>query len=601
MKRSLSIALAVVLGCAGGATPFAPGPSWLPADAHAGVEHPQLRHLLDDHWAWTLERYPVFATRIGLHRFDTRLADASHAGVLESRQRQKQFVERARRIARTKGRSATDATTLEIFVSSIESHLATSICQFDLWSVDPHLDNVLNEFNNLSVLHRVRSEQDGANLVRRYREMPRVLAQRTANLRLGLERGYVANAEAIRQMAEAIERDLAKPESPLLAPLHQRRPDWPPGARAAFARDLREAVESRVKPALEHYARFLRDEIAPQARGADDEGITGIPNGEACYAARVREQTTLPEATADELHQRGLNQITRINAQMVAIGESTFGSADAEQLMWRLRLDPDLRFASGAEMMERTEAALAQAELALPNYFGALPRAHCEVEPVPAYRAPASPAGYYSMSGPPEARIGRFYLNTYRPEMRPRFGIEALAYHEAIPGHHLQIALSQELGAMPAFRKYTVSTAFSEGWGLYAEHLAVEMGLYDTPLDRIGQLNADAWRAARLAVDTGLHARGWTRQQAIEFMLGHTALPRHDIETEVGRYITNPGQALAYKSGQLEILRLRERAIDHLGEHFDIRGFHDAVLLGGAVPLPTLRRQVERWIQAQAS
>lgn len=600
MKRSLCVALAIALGCAAGPTPFAPDRTWLPADTHAGVEQRDLQRLLDDHWAWTLERYPVFATRIGLQRFDDRLADASHAGVLASRDRLQRFVDRARRIARSKGLSPADSTTVEIFVSTIESRLATSICEFDLWSIDPHLDNVLNEFNNLTVLHTLRSEQDGANLVHRYREIPRVLAQRTANLRLGLERGYVANAEAVRLMAAMIERDIAKPESPLLEPADRSQPGWPPRARAAFARDLREAVESLVKPALARYARFLRDEIAPQARGVDNEGIAGIPNGEACYATRVREQTTLPDATAASLHRRGLTEIARLNAEMVAIGESALGNAGVEQLMWRLRLDPELRFASGAEMVARAEAALAQAEAALPAYFGTLPKARCEVEPVPAYRAPASPAGYYSMSGPKDARIGRFYLNTYRPEMRPRFGIEALAYHEAIPGHHLQIALSQELGAMPAFRKYAVSTAFTEGWGLYAERLAVGMGLYDSSLDRIGQLNADAWRAARLVVDTGLHALGWTREQAVRFMLSHTALPDHDIETEVGRYITNPGQALAYKAGQLEILRLREQAMERLGERFDIRGFHDAVLLGGAVPLPTLRRQVERWIQEQA-
>jgi uncharacterized protein (DUF885 family) len=601
MKKALCAGLVIAMGCAA-APPPPPERPWLPDDSHTGVDHPELQRLLDDHWAWMLENRPVFATRIGVRHFDDRLADHSYESVLAARERMAEFAERARRLQDSGGLSRRESTTAEIFASSIENGLATGVCEFALWSIDPHIGNPLNDFNDLPVLHTVSSEQDGANLVSRYREMPRVLEQQTANLRIGLERGYVANAEAVRLLAELIEAELATDDSPLLRPADAERADWLPEAQQAFAAELREVVHSEIQPAFASYAQFLRDEVLPRARGAENEGIAGIPNGDACYEARVRQLTTLPRATPAELHRKGLNEISWINAAMLEIAEKELGESEVRSLMWRLRLDPNLQFEPdhSEAIVLAAEAALAKARAAIPQFFGTLPKASCEVVPVPDFRAPASPAGYYTMTGPKDARIGRFYLNTYLPETRPRYGIEALTYHESIPGHHLQIAMSQELVSVPAFRKYLGSVAFSEGWALYAERLAVDMGLYVGPLDRIGQLGTEAWRAARLVVDTGLHAFDWTRQEAVDFMLGHTALAQHEIEVEVGRYIANPGQALAYKAGQLEILRLRKDARERLGDRFDIRGFHDAILLGGAVPLPTLQQQVDRWVEAQS-
>jgi uncharacterized protein (DUF885 family) len=598
------IAIVIALGCASPAPP-PPADDWLPDDTHTGVEAPELQRLLDEHWAWTLEEHPVFATRIGVRRFDDRLGDGSHDAVLAARERKRGFAERARAILERPRLSAADATTAEIFASGLENELAASICELHLWSVDPHIGNVLTRFNDLPTLHSVATPEDGAHLIARYRAIPAAIDQRIANLRLGLERGYVANATAVGLLADLIEAELAEPGSPLLAPAEAERPDWPTDAAAAFTSDLRAAVEDAVEPALAGYAQFLRTELLPRARGPEAEGVDAIPNGDACYAALVRLQTTLPMEGARELHQRGLDEVSWLDAEMLAIGEETLGETEIPALMWRLRLDPNLQFAPDgehageAEILATSRSALERAREALPAWFGALPEAPVEVVPVPAYRAPATPAGYYSMSGPRDARIGRFYVNTWRPETRPRFGLETLTFHESIPGHHLQIALAQELGDLPAFRKYFVSVAFSEGWALYAERLADEMGLLSGPLDRLGRLNAEAWRAARLVVDTGLHALGWTRQDAVEFMLGHTALPQHEIETEVGRYLTNPGQALGYKAGQLEILRLRKEARSKLGDRFDIRGFHDAVLLGGGVPLPVLQQRVEQWVAAQ--
>ena len=294
-----------------------------------------------------------------------------------------------------------------MFASRIEDDLATSICEFHLWSVDPHLSNLLNNFNALPVFQTIESRDDAEKLVRRYREIPRVIEQHIENLRIGREHGYVANAEAVRLMIEAIRRDRTEPGSPLLTPADAERPGWAPGARNSFGAELREVVETAIEPAFEAYARFLREEILPHARGPANEGIAGIPNGEACYAARVRAMTTLPNATADSLHTEGLNEISWINAQMTVIGEAELGEAESAPLMWRLRMDRNLQFQNGDEIVAASKAALAKATAAVPDSFGTLPKTQCEVVPVPAYRAASTPAGYYTLTGPHDARIGR--------------------------------------------------------------------------------------------------------------------------------------------------------------------------------------------------
>jgi uncharacterized protein (DUF885 family) len=349
---------------------------------------------------------------------------------------------------------------------------------------------------------------------------------------------------------------------------------------------------------MARYRAFLAEHVLLAARDEAAAGLTGLPDGAACYAARIAHHTGLPLG-ADELHQLGIDEIARINDEMRVLGERMFGTRDLAAIVARLREDPSLYFDSADEMLAEARQGLEAARQAMADWFGILPEADCVVVPIPDYEAPFTTIAYYRQPHADGSKPGEYFLNTYKPETRPRFEMRVLTYHEAIPGHHLQIAISQERNELPAFRRHGGSTAFSEGWALYTERLSDEMELYGGDLDRMGMLSYDAWRAARLVVDTGIHAKGWTREQAERYMLEHTALAEANIRNEVDRYIVWPGQALAYKVGQLEILRLRAKARAALGDRFDIKAFHDAVLENGAVTLPVLADQIRRYIAAQ--
>ena len=356
----------------------------------------------------------------------------------------------------------------------------------------------------------------------------------------------------------------------------------------------REAVVTQIEPALRRYVSLLREELLPVAREGAKIGVTTLPDGAACYAAMIRHHTS-ERPSAEALHELGLTHIARIDEEFRVLGKRAFGTAKLEQILARLRTDPRLYFETKAQVEEFARDTLRAAEAAAPKWFGRLPQTPCEVRPIPDYEAPYTTIAYYRQ--PSELEPGIYFINTFEPKTRPRYEARVLAIHEAVPGHHTQIALAQELSDAPAFRRHGGTTVFVEGWALYTERLADEMGLYQDDLDRLGMLSFDAWRASRLVVDTGIHAKGWTRQQAIAFMLAHTALAENNIVNEVDRYVGWPGQALAYKYGQIEFWRLREQAEAGLRERFDIAKFHDLVLGAGPVTLPILRGRIEAWIR----
>ena len=320
-----------------------------------------------------------------------------------------------------------------------------------------------------------------------------------------------------------------------------------------------------------------------------------MPGGAACYAALIRAHTSLaldPRA----VHQLGLTELARIRAEIEQLGPAAVGSSSFAEIQRRLRgNDPALFYRTREEIEAGARATLARATAAMPRFLGRLPRTPCVVKPVEPHEEKDSPIAFYRQPAVDGSRPGTYYVNTYQPTTRPRFEAEALAFHESIPGHHVQIALAQEMRGLPEFRKNLGVTAFVEGWGLYAERLADELGLYSSPLTRLGRLSLESWRAGRLVVDTGIHALGWSRTQAVRFLLENTLIAPNNIETEVDRYIGWPAQALAYKIGQLEILRLREEARAKLGPRFDLRRFHDVVLGSGAVSLPALGDLVHEW------
>jgi uncharacterized protein (DUF885 family) len=324
-----------------------------------------------------------------------------------------------------------------------------------------------------------------------------------------------------------------------------------------------------------------------------------VPGGAACYARLIKVHTSL-DLPAAEIHDVGLRELARVQSEMRALGKEALGTDSLPEIRRRLLGDPKLMFKTRAEIEAAARAALARAKAAEPRFLGRLPRTPCVVKPIETFEERDSPIAYYRPAAIDGSRPGTYYVNTWKPETRPRHELEALAFHESIPGHHVQIALAQELTGLPEFRKHLGVTAFVEGWGLYAEGLADELGLYSGPLQRLGRLSFSAWRAIRLVVDTGVHALGWSRGRAIAFMEENAALAHDNVVNEVDRYIAWPGQALAYKLGELEIRRLRADAQARLGARFDLRAFHDALLGAGAVSLPVLRDQLDAWISARS-
>jgi uncharacterized protein (DUF885 family) len=338
--------------------------------------------------------------------------------------------------------------------------------------------------------------------------------------------------------------------------------------------------------------------VLPAARPPEKAGLAALPAGADCYKKMIRVHTSL-DMTPDEIHKLGLERVAIFRRDLAALGQKVLGTSDVAEIQRRLRGDPAMFFKTSEEVEAKARETLARAQAAVPGWFGTIqPKAPCEVKVMGMHEAPYSTVAYYRRPSAGGKRPGYYMVNAYLPETRPRYEAEALAFHESIPGHHLQIAVAQEMKGLPDFRKHQGVTAYVEGWALYTERLADEMGLYSSDTDRLGMLSYDAWRACRLVVDTGIHVKGWTRQQAIDYMTENSLLAKNNIVNEVDRYISTPGQALAYKIGQLEILRLRDEAKRRLGQRFDIKNFHDAVLGNGAVALPVLREQVEAYISA---
>ncbi len=562
--------------------------------AATGVADPELAALLTDHWEASLKTFPVHATQLGEHRFDAEIFDRSQPALEKLKAFTQKALERARAIPEDR-LSPADRVTRALFIEDLESSVASDQCEFEKWSLSPR-DNPVTEWNELPELHPIKSVEDGRNFVSRLDKSATAIDDTIANLRLGAKQGWYPNAESTRRVLEMTETLLAKdsPEWSLASPAKKSYEGWSDDDTESFRAGVLRIAKEKLRPAFERYRDLLKNEILPHARSESETGVGALPFGAACYTAMIRQYTTLP-LDAKTVHQTGLDEIERINGEMRQLGKKLFGTDDLAQIVKKLRTDQSLYFTSAEEIEAKANKALASAKAKLPEYFGILPKADCVVRIIPEYEAPFTTIAYYREPVPDGSKPGEYFINIYQPTTRPRFEAEALAFHESIPGHHVQIAIAQELPDVPAFRKHLELTVFVEGWALYTEQLADEMGLYSSDLDRMGMLSFEAWRAARLVVDTGIHAMGWSRDRAKTFMAEHTALALNNIDNEVDRYIVWPGQALGYKTGQMEISRLRREAEKKLGDRFDLRHFHDVVLGGGAVTLPLLRARVEEY------
>lgn len=578
--------------------PLSPSP--LAADAVAGVQDPTLRRVIAAHWEWLMRWSPTYATTLGDHRFDDQLAPRDAASI------RRMAGERDALLAHLGDVEVAqlgpgDRVTYQLLRARLEADHAMDVCRNHEWLVDAGAGSLIGELSYLVESHTVKQPADAEHLIARMQQGVAAVDATIANLKLGLADGRVSSAGKLARAIAQLDGELAKDVdswpmvNPAWASAPAGRDPWPDGARDKLHARLHEVVGAQIVPAMVRLRDFLRDEVRPHAR-AEREGLSGLPDGDACYRAAILWHVGLAK-TPEELHALGEAEIANTDAAIAALGATLFGTPDLAATIAHLRAgDPALYFHSRQDLLAAAQAMLDRAKAAVPRFFSVLPKIDCVMREIPDYEAPYATIAYYRQPHYDGSKPGEYFVNTSKPETRPRFELEALTWHESIPGHHLQIALAMELGELPAFRKLDGSTAFVEGWALYSERLAGEMGLYSGDLDRLGQASYEAWRGARLVVDTGLHAMGWTRAQAEQYLRDHTALTEANIANEVDRYIGWPGQALAYKVGQLEILALRARAEQALGERFDLPGFHAVVLGAGAVTLPILDERVDAWI-----
>jgi uncharacterized protein (DUF885 family) len=564
-----------------------------PADPAASAA---LQALAADAWESQLAAHPVYATVTGDRRFDDRLRANGPGALAADEARLSGLLARTTTIE-TDALSPDDRVTRAALVDFLQAELDLVVAGMDAWGVDP-LDGPQVAYLNVPSFQPVRTLDEGDALVARWRAIGPWIDRLIATTRDALARGIASPQANVRNVVAELDDLLARPveDWPLVDPAREAPEDWPSDRRAAYAAAIRAAVADDIRPAFARYRAFLAEELAPAARDDDRPGLSHLPGGDEVYARLVRAHTTL-DLAPERIHAVGLEETERIDAEFRELGGRLLGTTRQAAVLDRLRSDPALHFSTPPEVFAVAESSLARANAAIADWFGRLPRTPCVVVEMGEHEAKYSTIAYYRQPAADGSRPGSYYINTTAPETRPRYEAEVLAFHEAVPGHHLQIAIAQELADLPAFRRLGGPTAYVEGWGLYSERLSVEMGLLSGDLDRFGVASFDAWRACRLVVDTGLHAFGWSRDRAIGFMLEHTALAENNIVNEVDRYLAMPGQALAYKLGQREILRLRAEARAALGRRFDIRAFHDVVLGQGAVGLSTLRAVVEAWIR----
>jgi uncharacterized protein (DUF885 family) len=556
------------------------------------TDTPSVAALADRVLELVLEAEPLEATLLGFRHLDGQLADLSiehERGMASARSQVRDSVQGIDRSSI----SAHDRVTLDVLLALIDyadDAQAAGALDYTVAAFPVSPASMLLMYLRMIV---ITDATQADQYLQRLAQVPRYLAQAEQRLHRGREAGLTPVARLVDMAVEQIDRFLATSPGPMsLTP-----PVGWDGAAEWRAR-LASVLERDVFPAFEAYRAVLLSDALPTARSDSEAGLVHLPDGRERYRRLVRVHTTT-DRSPEDLHETGLAVVARIHEEFAALGPEVFGTSDVQEIFARLQSDPALRWTSSQEILDASEAAVRRAESVAVNWFGRVPEAVCTLEAIPELEADSSGSAYYMPPSLDGSRPGTYYTNVSKPTERTSFDLESVAFHEAVPGHHFQLSLALELPDLPMIRRLTMFTAYAEGWGLYSERLADEMGLYSSPLQRMGMLSADVWRASRLVVDTGLHAFGWSRQQAIDFMRTNTPVAPIDVHAEVDRYIAHPGQALAYMTGRLEIERLRARARDTLGDDLDLRDFHDAVLGSGALPLSVLGDVVEAWIDAR--
>jgi uncharacterized protein (DUF885 family) len=545
--------------------------------------------LAQEYFDYLLSVWPTWGHIMGNYEHAGLFDDVSRAGEDEEILRRREFAARAEAIPAA-GLSAQDAITREMIVFDGQRNADVLEARFAEFGVDPIFGPVAGlpvympkfPIPDANVADAMVDKVEG--MAKHFRD----LADRSLE---GVSRNRTPAAFAVDDTVAQIDRWLAKPmeEDPLLKTAEPTGVADPEAWRAR----LREAIETDVRPAMARYRDVLRDEVRPHSRSDEHVGLVWLADGKDAYERMVRYHTTL-DLSAQRIHEIGVEQIEKLAGEYRDLGPEALGMSDLQEIFSRLRDDPALHHTNGPVIVTASKTALAKASAAMGDWFGILPKAGCEVEEVK-----SGAIAFYFPPAKDGSRPGVFFMNTSDPTGWGVYQIEATSYHEGIPGHHLQLAISTELTTIPEFRKRAFIAAYGEGWGLYSERLADEMGLYSSPLDRMGMLEADSMRACRLVVDTGMHALGWSRQKAIDYMTENSPMTTSQIVAEINRYAVTPGQALAYMIGRLEIQRMRRDAEATLGDAFDIKAFHDTVLGSGLMPLPVLDRVVRNWVDGQ--
>jgi len=566
--------------------------------AETNSQAEKLHQLFDDEWAERLKDEPLSATYSGVHDYDDHLACVTEACYLEQKAEDQAFLARLVDIDRA-ALTEEDQLNYDLFRFELEARITQG--DFTTWRIPFLADyGFYSSIMSLPDSMPLRTVQDYENYIARLNDVPRYMAEQIANMRQGLAEGFTQPKVILGRVIPVVASQLHDNaiETDYFTPFEDMPEYFSIEDRKRLLEEGTAAIATSVLPAFAALHTFLVDEYEPATREAI--GISEVPGGRDYYAALVRYYTTY-DITPEEVHQIGLDEVARIRGEMEAIIEKVGFEGTFAEFLEFLRTDEQFYATSAHQLLAEASYIAKRIDGKMPEFFATLPRLSYGVRAVPDEIAPAYTTGRYWGGSYTGGRAGNYMVNTYALDKRPLYTLPSLTLHEGVPGHHHQISLSQEQEGVPTFRQNMYLSAFGEGWGLYCEKLGIEMGIYEDDYQQFGRLTYEMWRAGRLVVDTGIHVMGWSREQAVALFMENSALSEHNINTEVDRYISWPGQALAYKMGELKILELRKRAEDSLGENFDIRTFHDAVLENGSIPLTILDAKINEFIEREKS
>ncbi|MFD0738096.1 DUF885 domain-containing protein [Lysobacter koreensis] len=590
-----SLLLAVAIATALSATPAAAQSGTAPT-ATATSASQSLHRLFEEEWERGLRESPEGASYSGDKRYNDRWTDDSLAAIAAREAADRDALKRLKAIDRN-ALSAGDRLSYDVMAWQLERGVERQ--KYKEWQRPVSQRGGVQTAEGIAEVLPFATVQDYRDWLKRLEAVPTMVEQTTVLLREGLKAGNtppkVLMQRVTGQIAAQVVEDPAK--SPFYKPFTKFPDTVPQAERAALQAQAKQIIGERVVPAYRQFATFFNDEYLPNTR--ESIAAADLPDGKAYYDFLAAQFTTT-DLSADQIHQTGLKEVARIRAEMEKVKAEVGFQGTLPQFFDHLRSDPKFFHKTPEALLEAYQAISKRIDPQLVKISKVIPRLPYGVRAIPDNIAPDTTTAYYQGGAIDGSRAGYYYVNLYKPEVRPTWEMMALSLHEAVPGHHFQISRAMELPEMPMFRRTGYFTAYGEGWGLYAERLGYDMGLYDDPYDRMGQLAYDMWRAVRLVVDTGMHSKGWSRDQAIGFFMDNAPKTRQDVVNEIDRYIGWPGQALAYKIGQLKISELRERARLALGERFDVRDFNDAVLVTGSVPLQALEAHIDAWIAEQA-